>query len=85
MAEYPDTAVAPDQPVERAQPIQSRFLFVDVAARRANQLRRGALLRLRVEDGAHIPYKLERAAMEEVRHGLIQYQIPELPSARADA
>lgn len=60
---------------ERAAPITSRFLFVDVAAQRAKQLRRGALPRL--DRGlSHGPYKLERMAMEEVRSGLIQYTLP---------
>jgi DNA-directed RNA polymerase subunit K/omega len=59
-----------------AQPITSRFLFVDVAAQRAKQLRRGALPRLErgtVTSGHH---KLERVAMEEVRTGVIQYSLP---------
>jgi DNA-directed RNA polymerase subunit K/omega len=60
---------------ERAAPITSRFLFVDVAAQRAKQLRRGALPRL--DRGmSHGPHKLERMAMEEVRSGLIQYTLP---------
>ena len=60
---------------ERAAPITSRFLFVDVAAQRAKQLRRGALPRL--DRGvAHGPHKLERMAMEEVRSGLIAYTLP---------
>jgi DNA-directed RNA polymerase subunit K/omega len=54
--------------------ITSRFLFVDVAAQRAKQLRRGALSRL--ERHAHVPHKLERVAMEEVRGGLIDYTLP---------
>jgi DNA-directed RNA polymerase omega subunit len=60
---------------ERAAPISSRFLFVDVAAQRAKQLRRGALPRV---DRAvpYAPHKLERIAMEEVRTGLIQYSLP---------
>ena len=56
-----------------AAPITSRFLFVDVAAQRAKQLRRGALPRLEVGSG---PHKLERVAMEEVRTGLIDYSLP---------
>jgi DNA-directed RNA polymerase subunit K/omega len=59
-----------------ATPITSRFLFVDVAAQRAKQLRRGALPRLErgtVTSGHH---KLERVAMEEVRTGVIQYTLP---------
>lgn len=60
---------------ERAVPITSRFLFVDVAAQRAKQLRRGALPRLE-RAGAIAPHKLERVAMEEVRQGVIQYTLP---------
>lgn len=55
-------------------PITSRFLFVDVAAQRAKQLRRGALPRL--DRGPTTPHKLERVAMEEVRTGLIEYSLP---------
>ena len=55
-------------------PITSRFLFVDVAAQRAKQLRRGALPRL--ERSSNLPHKLERLAMEEVREGLIEYALP---------
>jgi DNA-directed RNA polymerase omega subunit len=57
-----------------AVPITSRFLFVDVAAQRAKQLRRGALPRL--DKAPTTPHKLERVAMEEVRHGLIHYTLP---------
>jgi DNA-directed RNA polymerase omega subunit len=57
-----------------ATPITSRFLFVDVAAQRAKQLRRGALPRL--ERGVQGPHKLERVAMEEVRAGAIHYTLP---------
>jgi DNA-directed RNA polymerase subunit K/omega len=57
-----------------APPITSRFLFVDVAAQRAKQLRRGALPRReRLPAG---PHKLERVAMEEVRQGVIHYTLP---------
>jgi DNA-directed RNA polymerase subunit K/omega len=62
--------------VERAAPITSRFLFVDVAAQRAKQLRRGAVPRLERPLAAHAPHKLERIAMEEVRTGVIQYTLP---------
>jgi DNA-directed RNA polymerase omega subunit len=54
--------------------ITSRFLFVDVAAQRAKQLRRGALPR--IERPAVGPHKLERLAMEEVKAGLIDYTLP---------
>ena len=78
-----------DEPVQRPQapPIDSRFLFVDVAAMRAKQLRRGARLRLNEEDGwdANRPtvYKAERLAMEEVKHNLVLYEVP--PSKPATA
>jgi DNA-directed RNA polymerase subunit K/omega len=65
-----------DTPTEPAAPITSRFLFVDVAAQRAKQLRRGALPRLDRHPPAVGPHKLERVAMEEVRSGLIQYTLP---------
>lgn len=61
-------------PAEPAPPIHSRFLFVDVAARRAIQLKRGA--RVRIPQGEHAPHKLERIAMEEVRQGRVHYQLP---------
>jgi len=64
-------------PVAPAPPITSRFLFVDVAAQRAKQLRRGALPR--IARAATAPHKLERIAMEEVRQGAIQYTVPPLP------
>jgi DNA-directed RNA polymerase subunit K/omega len=59
---------------EPAAPITSRFLFVDVAAQRAKQLRRGALLR--IERPVTGPHKLERLAMEEVRQRVVQYTLP---------
>ena len=62
------------EPAEAAVPITSRFLFVDVAAQRAKQLRRGALPRL--DRSSATPHKLERLAMEEVRRGMIQYTLP---------
>lgn len=71
----------PPAPRVKAAPIESRFLFVDVAAMRAKQLRRGALQRLSDDDeaaGVHrpTPFKAERVAMEEVRRGLVQYDVP---------
>jgi DNA-directed RNA polymerase subunit K/omega len=77
MAENDAHAIDPDEAAgiqSPAAPINSRFLFVDVAAQRAKQLRRGALVRIeRLPVG---PYKLERVAMEEVRQGAIQYTLP---------
>jgi DNA-directed RNA polymerase omega subunit len=65
----------PEIPSEPAPPIDSRFLFVDVAALRAKQLRRGARLRIVSEEGP-LPHKAERLAMEEVRRGLVHYDVP---------
>jgi DNA-directed RNA polymerase subunit K/omega len=62
-------------PSEPAPPIGSRFLFVDVAALRAKQLRRGARVRL-ADDAPVVHHKAERVAMEEVRRGLVYYDIP---------
>ena len=70
---------ASSEPVDPPAAIQSRFLFVDIAAQRAKQLRRGARVRLNALE-ERLPHKLERAAMEEVRQRLIHYSLPELPS-----
>jgi DNA-directed RNA polymerase omega subunit len=69
----------PKIPAEPLPPIESRFLFVDVAALRAKQLRRGA--RQRLGEEAQLPHKAERVAMEEVKRGLVYYDVPE-PKAR---
>ena len=75
-------AGAADAPPEPAAPIVSRFLFVDVSAQRAKQLRRGALPRLdRPATPTTSPRKLERVAMEEVRQGAIHYTLPPTPDA----
>jgi DNA-directed RNA polymerase subunit K/omega len=64
-------------------PMQRRFLFVDVAAQRAKQLRKGALNRLALAAAAgdapvrEVGQKPERVAMEEVRRGFIHYELPE--------
>jgi DNA-directed RNA polymerase subunit K/omega len=82
MTETTDQLPAPSAPVDESlrphvAPSESRFMFVDIAAARAKQLRRGAAVR--VSQTAHdSPKKLERLAMEEVRRGLIDYTIPEL-------
>ena len=81
LAEVPDDTPV-EEPVQRPQapPIDSRFLFVDVAAMRAKQLRRGARLRLNEEDGwdpnRPTVFKAERLAMEEVKHGLVLFEVP---------
>ena len=63
---------------ELAPPIESRFLYVDVAAQRAKQLRRGALPRLEELVGAAEAdgQKLERIAMREVDRRKIHYDVP---------
>ena len=65
-----ESSVVPSEPLA---PIESRFLFVDVAALRAKQLRRGA--RQRLGDQAVLPHKAERVAMEEVKRGLVIYDV----------
>ena len=74
----------PPGPRPKATPIDSRFLFVDVAAMRAKQLRRGATVRLdeMLEAGEvarALPHKAERIAMEEVRRNLVLYDVPASP------
>jgi DNA-directed RNA polymerase subunit K/omega len=86
MAETNEVFESDDQVDEAPRPkvvtlIESRFLFVDVAAMRAKQLRRGATPRLSADDEAAdehrvLPFKAERVAMEEVRRGLVQYDVP---------
>jgi DNA-directed RNA polymerase omega subunit len=73
---------APKIPAEPLPPIQSRFLFVDVAALRAKQLRRGA--RQRLGEDVQLPHKAERVAMEEVKRGLVYYDVPEAKPPQGD-
>jgi DNA-directed RNA polymerase subunit K/omega len=86
MADVDSSAHAPNEaapgPTERAAPIQSRFLFVDVAAQRAKQLRRGVVPRVPRDGTTH---KLERLAMDEVRQGFIHYTLPPTPGRREGA
>jgi DNA-directed RNA polymerase subunit K/omega len=76
-----DIEVSPDDqaevPVVRPQgrPIESRFLYVDVAAARAKQLRKGAKVRL--DAGTARAVKPERLAMEEVNQHLVEWDLPE--------
>lgn len=79
----PTADAEPQAPRPKAPPIESRFLFVDIAAMRAKQLRRGALSRLDPDDldSLHvIPHKAERIAMEEVKRGLVLYDTPDTKS-----
>jgi len=76
--EQADTEAPVDRP--KGAPIESRFLFVDVAALRAKQLRRGATVRLDtlLEDPAMArAVKPERLAMEEVRQDLVPWSLPD--------
>lgn len=65
----------------KATPIESRFLYVDVAALRAKQLRRGARPRLDQAEEFPLPLlkavKAERVAMEEVKQNLVQWNLPD--------
>ena len=79
----PEPEEDPIIPSEPLAPIESRFLFVDVAALRAKQLRRGA--RPRLGDQAQLPHKAERVAMEEVKRGLVFYDVPPPKPATGEA
>jgi DNA-directed RNA polymerase subunit K/omega len=73
----PSEEVQKPEPVQPAPNVTNRFLFVDIAALRAKQLRRGARVRLDPATEAHpLPHKAERVAMEEVRHRLVQFDLP---------
>jgi DNA-directed RNA polymerase subunit K/omega len=81
-----DQAPAEDDsqaPREPAPPIESRFLYVDVSALRAKQLRRGAKPRLTEPSHGHDgepaprPTKAERIAMQEVKSGLVEWDLPD--------
>ncbi len=78
-------ADAPLIPAEPLPPIESRFLFVDVAALRAKQLRRGARVRFEAEEAMPAPKKAERIAMEEVRRGLVYYDVPPVKQVEGEA
>jgi len=81
--EEPAVVVDDNAPIvyPAAAPIESRFLYVDVAALRAKQLRRGARVRIdrSTEEGlaASKGIKPERLAMEEVRQNLVQWDLPD--------
>ena len=76
----PEPEEVPVIPSEPLAPIESRFLFVDVSALRAKQLRRGARPRLDQADET-VPVskavKAERVAMEEVKQNLVQWDLPD--------
>jgi DNA-directed RNA polymerase omega subunit len=77
----PDTPETPEPPQPTAAPIRSRFLFVDVAAQRAKQLRRGARPRV---DRPEVAHKLERVAMREVKGGFVEWTLPPFKGAPSD-
>jgi DNA-directed RNA polymerase subunit K/omega len=88
-----EAATPPAAPPEPVEPPQSRFLFVNIAAQRAKQLRRGALPRLpelRRDPATGAPpatntdHKPERVAIEEVARGLVPYTLPEPPTSRGE-
>lgn len=72
-----DDVLDDDEVIEypKGEPVTSRFLFVDVAAMRAKQLRRGARVRLHIDQPR--PIKPERMAMEEVRQQLVLWSLPD--------
>ena len=84
-----ETAEPPAPPEDREPmpPVESRFMFVDIAALRAKQLRRGALPRVTLptpeveSDTVTVSQKLERIAMQEVEDGLIVYEFQD-PASR---
>jgi DNA-directed RNA polymerase subunit K/omega len=64
-------------PLEPAPAVTNRFLFVDIAALRAKQLRRGARPRIeQTSDNHPLPHKAERVAMEEVRRQKVHFDLP---------
>jgi DNA-directed RNA polymerase omega subunit len=83
MTQVPEQSEEPKIPAEPLPPIESRFLFVDVAALRAKQLRRGA--RQRLGEEVQLPHKAERVAMEEVKRGLVYYDVPPPKAAIGEA
>jgi hypothetical protein len=39
-------------------------------------------VRLQLGEGRHMPHRLERAAMDEVKHRLVQYSVPDTPGLK---
>ena len=68
--------VETQEPLEPAPPVTNRFLFVDIAALRAKQLRRGARPRIDATESHPLPLKAERLAMEEVRRQKVHFDLP---------
>ena len=77
--------VQPELPTEPPPNVTNRFLFVDIAALRAKQLRRGARPRLDPATEHHpAPHKAERVAMEEVRNRKVYFDLPPAKAPSAD-
>lgn len=76
--QQPEEVAEAQEVLEPAPLVSNRFLFVDIAALRAKQLRRGARPRLdqSVHDSHPQPHKAERVAMEEVKRRLVQFDLP---------
>ena len=75
------------EPREPMPPVESRFMFVDIAALRAKQLRRGAQPKdesLNLQESDQPSKKLERIAMREVEEGRIVYDLPSSESKAED-
>ena len=75
------------EPREPMPPVESRFMFVDIAALRAKQLRRGAQPKvesLNFQESDQPSKKLERIAMREVEEGRIVYDLPSSESKAED-
>lgn len=76
-----EAAIQPDERLA-VDPRRRRFLFVDIAAQRAKQLRRGARYRIEQPEADPVaaptamPRKAERLAMDEVRLGYVEYRLP---------
>ena len=77
---------------EPMPPVESRFMFVDIAALRAKQLRNGARPRVdslnrqdRAAESVQTPQKIERIAMREVEEGMIVYDLPSLEKKSEDS
>jgi len=68
------------QMAQSKEPPSSQFAFVLLAAKRARQLMAGAPMLLN-HTRAHKP---TRIAVEEMRHELIEYDMPEIPQKPDD-
>ncbi|HXH24155.1 MAG TPA: DNA-directed RNA polymerase subunit omega [Vicinamibacterales bacterium] len=74
----PEASAGTTQPSTAPAPaVTSSFLFVNIAAQRAKQLRRGARPRIDPEQLQRLAsQRPERVAMEEVRRGLVHWELP---------